>query len=213
MYKQFCKENPEDERATSYYALCTSIAEQMEKDGFFKRTGMEDILENMESLVKSKQKKQPRNRWIISGEANQSAESSNGAESGGQRKRFSELIWEEFLPKALLYGCPYDLFWHLNPTKLTAFRKAYEERLQQKEDAMWRNGLYTMRAINACFGGKYPEKPLFEVGESKESSERQEHDGYTEQEIKEAREALVMQLQIMEGQQRRAKRKKELFDH
>ena len=71
---------------------------------------------------------------------------------------------------------------------------------------MWRNGLYTMRAINACFGGKYPEKPLFEVGESKESSERQEHDGYTEQEIKEAREALVMQLQIMEGQQRRAKR-------
>ena len=63
---------------------------------------------------------------------------------------------------------------------------------------MWRNGLYTMRAINACFGGKYPEKPLFEVGESKESSERQEHDGYTEQEIKEAREALVMQLQIME---------------
>lgn len=117
------------------------------------------------------------------------------------------------MPKALLYGCPYDLFWHLNPTKLTAFRKAYEESLQQKEDAMWRNGLYTMRAINACFGGKYPEKPLFEVGESKESSERQEHDGYTEQEIKEAREALVMQLQIMEGQQRRAKRKKELFDH
>ena len=146
-------------------------------------------------------------------EANQSAESSNGSESGGQRKRFSELIWEEFLPKALLYGCPYDLFWHLNPTKLTAFRKAYEERLQQKEDAMGRNGLYTMRAINACFGGKYPEKPLFEVGESKESSERQEHDGYTEQEIKEAREALVMQLQIMEGQQRRAKRKKELFEH
>ena len=63
---------------------------------------------------------------------------------------------------------------------------------------MWRNGLYTMRAINACFGGKYPEKPLFEVGESKESSERQEHDGYTEQEIKEAREALVMQLQIVQ---------------
>ena len=54
---------------------------------------------------------------------------------------------------------------------------------------------------------------FFEVGESKESSERQEHDGYTEQEIKEAREALVMQLQIMEGQQRRAKRKKELFEH
>lgn len=69
----------------------------------------------------------------------------------------------------------------------------------------------------SCFEDKIKqyiaEKPLFEVGESKESSERQEHDGYTEQEIKEAREALVMQLQIMEGQQRRAKRKKELFEH
>ncbi len=73
---------------------------------------------------------------------------------------------------------------------------------------MWRNGLYTMRAINACFGGNTLRNRFFEVGESKESSERQEHDGYTEQEIKEAREALVMQLQIMEGQQRRAKRKK-----
>lgn len=60
LYKQFCRENPEDERAASYYTLCTAIAEQMEKDGFFKRAGMEDILGNMESLVKNEQKKQPK---------------------------------------------------------------------------------------------------------------------------------------------------------
>lgn len=51
LYKQFCKENPEDERAESYYALCTAIAAQMEEDGFFKRTGMEDILGNMEETA------------------------------------------------------------------------------------------------------------------------------------------------------------------
>lgn len=78
---------------------------------------------------------------------------------------------------------------------------------------MWRNGQYTMHAINACFGGKYPEKPLFEVGESKESSERQEHDGYTEQEIEKAKTVLSMQLLVMEGRKRRTKRKKELLDH
>lgn len=60
LYKQFCKEYPDDEKATSYYALCTAIAEQMEKDGFFKRTGMEDILGNMENLAKNEQKKQPK---------------------------------------------------------------------------------------------------------------------------------------------------------
>lgn len=153
LYKQFCKENPEDERATSYYALCTSIAEQMEKDGFSSEPNGRHSGEHGESGQEQTEETAEETDGSSAEEANQSAESSNGSESGGQRKRFSELIWEEFLPKALLYGCPYDLFWHLNPTKLTAFRKAYEERLQQKEDAMWRNGLYTMRAINACFGG------------------------------------------------------------
>lgn len=78
---------------------------------------------------------------------------------------------------------------------------------------MWRSGLYTMRAINACFGGIYPEKPLFEVRTAKDNSERQKNGGYTEQEIKEAREALVMRLEIIEGQKRRAERKKQLFEN
>ena len=33
--------------ASSYYGLITVISEQMEKDGFFKRTGLADILESM----------------------------------------------------------------------------------------------------------------------------------------------------------------------
>ena len=47
LYKKFCKENPDDVMASSYYGLITVISEQMEKDGFFKRTGLADILESM----------------------------------------------------------------------------------------------------------------------------------------------------------------------
>ena len=47
--------------AVSYYGLITVISNQMEEDGFFKRTGMEDILGNMSSAVENVkgQKKQP----------------------------------------------------------------------------------------------------------------------------------------------------------
>ena len=47
LYKKFCKENPEDAMATSYYGLITVISNQMEEAGFFKRTGLADILESM----------------------------------------------------------------------------------------------------------------------------------------------------------------------
>lgn len=64
LYKQFCKENPEDAMATSYYGLVTAISIQMEEDCFFKRTGMEDILGNMNSVVgeTKKPRKQPADR-------------------------------------------------------------------------------------------------------------------------------------------------------
>lgn len=52
LYKQFCKEYPDDAMATSYYGLVTVISSQMETDGFFKRTGMEDILESMEKRAR-----------------------------------------------------------------------------------------------------------------------------------------------------------------
>lgn len=56
LYKQFCKENPEDAMAASYYGLITVISAQMEEDGFFKRTGLEDILGNIEGAAKGARK-------------------------------------------------------------------------------------------------------------------------------------------------------------
>ena len=56
LYKQFCKENPEDAMAASYYGLITVISNQMEEDGFFKRTGLADILESMGNAVQEAKK-------------------------------------------------------------------------------------------------------------------------------------------------------------
>jgi len=57
LYKKFCKENPDDTMASSYYGLITVISEQMEKDGFFKRTGLADILESMDNAIQKEVKK------------------------------------------------------------------------------------------------------------------------------------------------------------
>lgn len=65
----------------------------------------------------------------------------------------------------MLYGVPYELFWHLNPTKLEPFKKAY--LLSKKEEARlqdvygWVYGRYVMEAIGAAFSKEYsyPESP------------------------------------------------------
>lgn len=56
-YKQFCKENPDDEKAMDSEMLL-AIKEQMEKDGFFKRIGLQDFLDQTQAEVKPK--KQPK---------------------------------------------------------------------------------------------------------------------------------------------------------
>lgn len=56
-YKQFCKENPDDEKAMDSNMLL-AIKEQMEKDGFFKRIGLQEFLD--QSQGDQKPKKQPK---------------------------------------------------------------------------------------------------------------------------------------------------------
>ncbi|MDT4377239.1 hypothetical protein RO787_28390 [Blautia coccoides] len=46
LYKRFCKENPDDER-TSDFTMFEAIKAQMEEDGFFKRIGLENFLEQL----------------------------------------------------------------------------------------------------------------------------------------------------------------------
>lgn len=80
-----------------------------------------------------------------------------------------------------------------------------------EECARWRNGLYIMQAVGACFGGKYPEQPFGLEQDKRNSSNdgEDEEENYTEEEILRAREALVVSLSIMEGRNQRAKAQEE----
>lgn len=62
-----------------------------------------------------------------------------------------------------MYGVPYELFWHLNPTKMRPFQIAYERRLEAEDANAWLQGLYIKAAIDSAIMGKknkYPEKPF-----------------------------------------------------
>lgn len=76
-----------------------------------------------------------------------------------------------------------------------------------EEFARWRNGVYVMQAIGACFGGTYPENPLGLKSEKQGNTEEDEE--YTEEQILRAREALIMNLSISEGRNQRKKAREE----
>lgn len=65
-----------------------------------------------------------------------------------------------------MIGVPYEIFWHLNPTKLKPFEKAYELKIEARQNSMnleaWLNGLYNQNAIASIMGKntKYPTKPI-----------------------------------------------------
>ena len=53
LFKQFVKENPDDDRA-SYFGMYEFLKECMEEDGFFKLTGLDRYLKDMfESMAKA----------------------------------------------------------------------------------------------------------------------------------------------------------------
>lgn len=60
LFKQFIKENPEDDRA-SFYGMFDFLKQCMEEDGFFKLTGLDKLVEkmNQEAEAKSKSVKTP----------------------------------------------------------------------------------------------------------------------------------------------------------
>ena len=65
------------------------------------------------------------------------------------------------MPHALEYGCSYELFWHLNPTKLEPFRIAFNNGLKTKNYLAHLQGQYFRDAIASCFSksAKYPKEP------------------------------------------------------
>ena len=73
------------------------------------------------------------------------------------------------MPNALTIGVPYELFWHLNPTKLKPFYKAFENKRKIRDEENWTYwGYYGMSALSVVLANafsknsqaKYIEKPV-----------------------------------------------------
>lgn len=116
-----------------------------------------------------------------------------------------------YLTDALSIGVPYDLFWHLNPTKLKPFMDAYHRKQREIDAQMWYMGQYFMKALDATVlnifrdkntkRGEYFEKPLLEMAEFQKKEQK-----LSEEEIIKRTEALFLQLEVMSNNEKRQKR-------
>lgn len=97
-------------------------------------------------------------------------------------------------------GVSYELFWHLNPTKLKPFHTAFENQRKMRDEENWMYwGTYGMSALSVVLASafnknsqaKYIEKPIYQS--AKENSVEM-----TQEEKQQKIEQLFMQLQIME---------------
>ena len=68
-----------------------------------------------------------------------------------------------WLPNALLYGVPYEVFWKLNPKRLEPFQLKREKELKEKaislDNLAWNVGSYVVEAMAVFFGKGNPSYP------------------------------------------------------
>lgn len=77
-------------------------------------------------------------------------------------------------PRYMAMGVSYDDYWHGDYTKLPYYRKADAIRREQKNEELWMQGLYFLRAIASVLPKseyQYPDEPM---PLTKEDVERQE---------------------------------------
>ena len=112
-----------------------------------------------------------------------------------------KIIWEDFLPNALTIGVSYELFWHLNPTKLKPFQIAFENKRRMRDEENWLYwGTYGMSALSVVMANafsknskaKYVEKPIYQQISNKKEE-------LTEEEKIEQTKQLFMKLQVMQS--------------
>lgn len=102
------------------------------------------------------------------------------------------------MPNALSIGVDYNLFWHLNITKLKPFYVAHEliqkREMKELEISAYIYGIYTKYGVACGMNNKnkFPDKPINFFKENEETKE------LTEEEIQRQRETLVLSLQIMQ---------------
>lgn len=77
------------------------------------------------------------------------------------------MIDQIWLPAAIRYRIPYDIFWKMNPKILTIYQDAYiqnkEEEYKSADYRAWLEGAYILRSIQCALSPKkikYYEKPF-----------------------------------------------------
>lgn len=105
------------------------------------------------------------------------------------------------LPHCLAIGVPYNLFWHLTPKKIEAFKKAYELKRKIDDEKAYIQGIYTLKALEVSLShlaagfankksdAKYFDEPLL--------SGKNNNGELSEEEKQRQREAFVAMLETM----------------
>lgn len=96
---------------------------------------------------------------------------------------------------------PYNLFWHLNPTKLKPFYTAFENKRKLRDEENWITwGTYAMSALSVVMANAFSKNSQAKFIEKPVSQQVRENAGeLTEDEKQKQIELLFMQLRLMEA--------------
>ena len=94
-------------------------------------------------------------------------------------KDYNDAIYRIWLPHALLYGVPYELFWHLNPRKIKPWGDAYSLKRKEQDRNNWIIGRYFQLAIAEIIPkshAKYPQYPFSDYRNEIHSEETRDYE-------------------------------------
>ena len=134
------------------------------------------------------------------GNTSQEKNSQNSARPQ-EETNWHKIIWEDFLPNALTIGVPYEIFWHLNPTKLKPFQTAFENKRKLRDEENWIVwGTYGISALSVVLDSAFSKNSQAKFVEKPVYQQAKENNGeLTEEEKIQQTEQLFMQLRLMES--------------
>lgn len=71
-----------------------------------------------------------------------------------------------------MMGISYHDFWKMNPHIIKFYIEQYKDKRNEEDLKQWQLGQYITAAISTIGKGKYPKKPMFQIIEEKEITER-----------------------------------------
>ena len=63
------------------------------------------------------------------------------------------------------YGMTYDQYWYGTPDMVKAYKEAFILQRRMRNEEMWLNGMYTLKALEAVIGSSFGKKKINYVSE------------------------------------------------